>query len=517
MTKLDLLAGALFALAAVSPETAHSQDAPVPRPADAPAIGPPVRRIATASALSTENLGSIASVVELRDGRVLVNDGARRRLLLMDTTLTKVEVILDSLSEIANTYGQRPGALVPYRGDTTLFIDPASFAMVVLDPAGRVARVRSVWRVQDVFYYTTPTGYGFPGTDAKGRVVYRMYAQPTPPKVAPPPGVPYIPQDPDSAFVVAIDIDTRKLDTIASFRIPKTDYTIRQTAEGYISIFMKLNPLPSTDEWAVLPNGDVAVVRGRDYRVEYLHADGTRTSGPKLPFDWQRLMDVDKQRLVDSVKSANQRQVMSSYLMQIIRWTNMYNRPYPPNLTIPQGTTIPTGLFKEWKLPPGMQFPERYIFACAAGEEPKMIAPAGGATAAPVASVPVGPPGAPPPQVGTPSCIPTPISLAGGNAPPAPTMREVGVIAPNDLPDYRPPFTAGAVRADADGNLWIRTIPPKPVPGGIIFDVVNATGELADRIQLPSGYTLVGFGRGKVVYLSMRDAKGIHLARVRLR
>jgi sugar lactone lactonase YvrE len=96
-------------------------------------------------------------------------------------------------------------------------------------------------------------------------------------------------------------------------------------------------------------------------------------------------------------------------------------------------------------------------------------------------------------------------------------MREVGVIAPNDLPDYRPPFTAGAVRADADGNLWIRTIPPKPVPGGIIFDVVNATGELADRIQLPSGYTLVGFGRGKVVYLSMRDAKGIHLARVRLR
>jgi hypothetical protein len=34
---------------------------------------------------------------------------------------------------------------------------------------------------------------------------------------------------------------------------------------------------------------------------------------------------------------------------------------------------------------------------------------------------------------------------------------------------------------------------------------------------LPPGYTLVGFGRGRVVYLSMRDQGGIRLARVRLR
>ena len=36
-------------------------------------------------------------------------------------------------------------------------------------------------------------------------------------------------------------------------------------------------------------------------------------------------------------------------------------------------------------------------------------------------------------------------------------------------------------------------------------------------VWAPTGYTLVGFGRDKVVYLSMRDARGIHLARVRLR
>ena len=76
---------------------------------------------------------------------------------------------------------------------------------------------------------------------------------------------------------------------------------------------------------------------------------------------------------------------------------------------------------------------------------------------------------------------------------------------------------SGAVRADADGNLWIRTIPPKPVPGGTVYDIVNPRGELVDRLQAPPGYTIVGFGAGKVVYLQMRDMAGIHLARVRLR
>jgi hypothetical protein len=46
---------------------------------------------------------------------------------------------------------------------------------------------------------------------------------------------------------------------------------------------------------------------------------------------------------------------------------------------------------------------------------------------------------------------------------------------------------------------------------------VSHDGELVDRLQLPPGYTVVGFGKGKIVYVSMRDAKGIHLARVRLR
>jgi hypothetical protein len=68
-----------------------------------------------------------------------------------------------------------------------------------------------------------------------------------------------------------------------------------------------------------------------------------------------------------------------------------------------------------------------------------------------------------------------------------------------------------------EGNLWIRTVQPRPVPGGLIYDIVGPEGELVNRLQLPPGYTLVGFGKGKIVYLSMRDATGVHLARVRLK
>src|SRR5688572_11910406 len=502
------------ALAIPSSAVAQQQEQPAAPPA--PAVGPPIQRITSASALSAEPLGAITGVRELRDGRVLVNDGIRRRLLLMDTTLANVEVVLDSLSEVANTYGVRPGALIPFRGDSVLFVDPASLAIVVLDPEGKIARVRAIWRTQDVGLLTSGTS-NLPGVDAKGRIVYRVRAIPEPPKVAPPAGVLYVPPEPDSAFVVAVDLDTRKLDTLGVVGIPKTEMRVRRSVEGFMSMDMVTNPVPTTDDWAVLPDGTVAFVRWRDYRIEYLNPDGTVTSSGKLPYEWQRLLDEDKQRMVDSVKAVQQRAAVNSYIAGMIRWVNMYGRGYPEGFTVPEGFIPPPGLAKDWILPPGVKLPENYVYACPPGVEPTMPAmpppppPGGERMAVSIAAVPPGAPGG-----GMPSCMPAPIVVGGGNVPPPPTIRPVNVMAPSELPDFRPPFTTGAVRADLDGNLWIRTVPPKPIPGGPVYDIVSRAGELVNRIQLPPGYTLVGFGRDRVVYLSMRDAKGIHLARVRL-
>ena len=53
--------------------------------------------------------------------------------------------------------------------------------------------------------------------------------------------------------------------------------------------------MPEVDDWAVLPDGTIAIVR-KDYHVDFVDADGKRTSAPKIPFDWQRLTDSAKSR-----------------------------------------------------------------------------------------------------------------------------------------------------------------------------------------------------------------------------
>jgi hypothetical protein len=477
-------------------------------------VGPAIRRISTASAVSTEQLGSINGVRQLRDGRVLLNDGQRRRLLVLDTSLKVVDIVLDSLSESANFYGTRPGTLLPYRADTILFVDPAAYAMLVIDPLGKATRVRSVPRVQDVGQLTN-NGNGIPGLDGKGRIVFRTWAEAAPPKVAPPPGTPWFPNEPDSAFIVGIDVDSRKLDTLGAIRIPKQENSVRINPQGGWNFQSVTNPVPSTDEWAVLPDGVIAFVRGRDYRVEYRHPDGTWTSSAKLPYPWQRLTEEDKQRIVDSVRAEQTRQAMSGYVSQLMRWVNQFNNDYPKDLVVPKDFRIQQGLQKSWKLPPGLSFPEKYVYGCAPGEEPTMT-PAAGDSASKTAAAAAPTNGPPGPMTGTPSCIPGPISVPGGNSPPMPQLRTPGVMAPADLPDYQPPFSTNSVRADGDGNLWVRINTPKPIPGGAVYDIISREGELVDRLQLPQGYNLVGFGAGRIVYLSMRDAKGVHLARVRL-
>lgn len=107
---------------------------------------------------------------------------------------------------------------------------------------------------------------------------------------------------------------------------------------------------------------------------------------------------------------------------------------------------------------------------------------------------------------------------ARGNASPATPSGPppLAFISPSELPDYRPAFSNGSVRADADGKLWVRIMPPKPAAGPE-YDVIDRTGKLVDRVMVPAGTTITGFGPGGVVYLGVRDAAGVHVVRARER
>lgn len=418
----------------------------------------PSRQLGAVTATSTATLGSLAAVRQLPNGNVLVNDQARRRVLLMDSTLNLVRVVADSTSAESG-YGARPGGLIAYRGDSTLFVDPASLSMLVIDPGGKVVRVMAAPRANDVAFLAGGP-FGNPGFDAKGRLVYRAFARPN----FGPGGPGVQPVMPDSEAIVRFDLATRKLDTAAFFRISRPRMTMDRDANGGIRMTSIANPLPLIDDWAVMSDGSIAFVRGRDYRVDFLNADGTMTKGEKIPYDWQRLSDEDKVAFIDSTKAAMTRARAAGGAAG--------GAAAPGN---PLGG-------------PGIGGGGQQVITM------RMEGPPPGAGGGPGRDGPQIVTGGPP---------------AGGSPPP------INLVAPSELPDYKPVFGPGAVRADADGRLWIRTIPTKPTPGGAIYEVIDRSGKLIDRVQIPVGTAIAGFGAGGVVYLGVRDAAGIYVQRAR--
>jgi hypothetical protein len=416
---------------------------------------PPIRQLGAVDATSSEALGINVFVRHVKNG-VLVNDVQHRRLLMFDPDLKSFSVVADTTPATANAYSGRVGGLIAYRGDSSLFVDPASMSMLVIDPSGTVQRVMSVPRSQDAMVLGN-AALGTPAFDASGKLVYRGMPRPmfreerraangapgfTPPEI------------PDSTPVVRVDLATRLVDTVAFLKVPKLKFDVQRDDNGRVNITTQVNPLPQVDDWAVLSDGSIALVRGRDYHVDWVRADGSRESSAKIPFDWKRLTDEDKVAFIDSVKAARQRLAVAN---------------------------------------PGGGVAARDSSRGGAG---------GGNPGGPPGEVRImigGAPGGGPPGGGA----------FGG--------REPTFVAPSELPDYQPPFFVGAARADQDGHLWIRTTPTKAIAGGSVYDVINSKGELIDRVQVPKDRTIAGFGAGGVVYLLARDGQTTKLERARVK
>jgi len=425
---------------------------------------PAVRLINAPDASSPHTFGMVSAIRQLPGGKVLVNDGIKRQLTLLDASLGGATIVADSVSGTASSYGVRPGGLIAYFADSTLFVDPAGLSMFVIDPAGKIARVASVPRSQDAPALGSNL-LGNPGLDGKGRLVYRggfgrIVAGPAVAQSATRSGagdnaaraasLASMFEQPDSTALVRVDLATRKLDTAAFFKIPKNKMNVQQNERG-MTVTTEINPLQTVDDWAVLADGSIALVRGQDYHVDFIRADGSASSSPKIAYDWQRLTDEDKVAIIDSAKAAFERA-----------------RAAAPN-----------------------------------GGNVVMDGRGGGGGAG-----------------GQPGMVVMNFSMRGGEGGGGIRTGEAGggpqmtFVSANELPDYRPVFAQGASRGDADGNLWVRTSATRAGSvAGPIYDVIGQKGELIDRVQIPSGRQIVGFGKGGVVYMMARDDSGAWLER----
>ena len=442
----------LLTVAAALPASAIAAQTPAPS----------VRLINAPDASSQHMFGAIAAIRQLPGGKVVVNDVVKRQLTLLDPALGSAAIIADSMSGTANSYGVRPGGLIAYVADSTLFVDPAGLSMFVIDPAGKIARVASVPRSQDAGALGSNM-LGNPGLDGRGRLVYRggfgrVIAGPAAVSAGRSGGggggdaaraasLASMFEQPDTTALVRVDLATRKLDTAAFFKIPKNKMNVQQSDKG-MSVTSEINPLQTVDDWAVLADGSIALIRGQDYHVDFIHADGSVASSPKIPYDWQRLTDEDKVAIIDSAKAAFER----------------------ARAAAPNGNTVMAG-------PGGGGAPGGGMvvmnFRTSTGE--------GGG------------------------------GIRTGDAGSGP---QINFVSANELPDYRPVFSQGSSRGDADGNLWVRTSATRAGSvGGPIYDVIGQHGELIDRVQIPSGRQIVGFGKGGVVYMMARDDSGAWLER----
>jgi len=329
----------------------------------------------------------------------MVHDLTGRRVLLFDSTLTKVEVVADTTGAAANAYTPRLGGLIAYRGDSTLFVDPTALTMSVLDPNGAFIRNIAVPRAREARNLIGGP-FGTPGFDAQGRLVFRATGAATGAQ-SKSDGAASVSAVPDSAPIVRFDFVRRVLDTVTFVRIPKVQMLIGSDPKGRSTFTTIIDPMPVVDDWGILADGTIAVVRGRLYRVEMYDSTKRMSSGPKLAFDWERMTDESKGRFVDS--------------MRVV----MIERT--------RGQGSPAG-----GMPDGMEF-----------------------------------------------------------------------VSPSELPDYRPAFQLGAARGDRDGNLWVRTT--KVVDGGSVYDVINRAGDLVDRVAVPAGRIIAGFGPRGVVYMGVVD------------
>ncbi len=405
---------------------------------------PAIRALGPIEKVSTEPLASVATAIALSDGRVYANDIVARRVLLFDPSLGTVKVVADSTSATAKAYGARPGGMFAFHGDSVLFADPASSSMLVLGPSGKIDRVMAIPRPSSGAPFLLNAAFGLPALDARGRLVALMpVAPPMPSSTPPPPGKRVVSPVPDSTFLASYDLTTRTFDTLTVLRTAKTKAIETRDEDGRLTA-LEMTPdlLPVIDDWAVRSDGVVAVVRGRDYHVDWRASNGTWSASPKMPYDWQHLDDGQKTTLIDSAL-ASMKARRDSISAAIAK-----NGPPP----IPAGDGGGRG------------------------------GRGGGG--------------------------------AGGGGGPMAVFSD-GRPGLGDLPDYRPPFTRGATRADADGNLWIRT--NTFVKGQPVYDIVNSHGDLVDRVQLPPFRTIAGFGPG-VVYMAVKDNAGVvHLERARIK
>jgi hypothetical protein len=437
---------------------------------------PPVRAVSAPIAVTAEPMQQVSDLREIGGGNVLVHLATDRRLVVFDPSLAHVKVVADTMNAGAARYSLFT-RLIAYAADSTLMVDQSSQTFVLIDPQGTLGRSVAPPRARDfnLFMSNAPSG-----TDQRGNLVYQGQR----PFVFPPScrvidGIAKrdsLPPGADSVYIIRASFETRTVDTIGRAKVVLAGYTFSIATDAnckMLSAKTMVNPsIQPSDAWTVTSNGSVAIVRGHDYHVDFIDADGTKRSGAKLPYDWRRLTDNDKQARIDSARRViDSLTALGGYRLEVCGGnSSMFSvEPLPP-----KARTLASGM----------------------GDGGGAMGAVGGRGGGG--------------------------GVAAGN--PSALLRDCQTVTvaaefvPLDqMADYIAPVRENSAKPDLDGNIWILPSTSLGAKGGLLYDVISPKGELTERVQLPGGRDIAGFGKGGVLYLTQRiSATGVAVEKVKV-
>ncbi|HKS07291.1 MAG TPA: hypothetical protein VJR92_13370 [Gemmatimonadaceae bacterium] len=325
----------------------------------------------------------ISTIREMRDGRVLAVDERESKLMIVDFTAGTAT----QLGRTGNGPGEYAlsGRLVALPGDTSALHDPRNVRYLIIYPDGKLG---PTFRLDDSVWMKLGSRGTVPrASDSRGSLFFE--------------GSPYtvmrggtgIPTPYDSTPIMRYDRRSSKLDTVAWVNLDKGNVVIQPGPERGLSIRVGALAWPSRDDWVVLPDGGVAVIRASDYHIDRYGPNGGRVSGPPLRIAPLAVTEAEKNAWREDRRA------------RAVSRTDG---------TIPQTIQDPT-----W-------------------------------------------------------------------------------------PAVLPPFEYWQSFARPNGDIWVLRSHRAAAPS--IYDVFNAAGALAARIQLPPNTRLVGFGAKSTVYLVRKDA-----------
>jgi hypothetical protein len=208
-----------------------------------------------------EGLGFVSTVRPLSDGHVLLADPLGQMLLLVDLDAQKADT-LGHVGAGPREY-RNPDAVFPLPADSTLLVDLGNGRLTVIAPNGRfirstlIARQTSDGRLTMILpRFVDSQGHLYFQTEDIGAGSGQ-----------------------DSARIARFDRHTGTIDTVAAVRLAGP-----AKLRGHTGIMLGQAPLAPKDDWAVAPDGRVAVVRANDYSVHWIRPGVETVSGPPTAF-----------------------------------------------------------------------------------------------------------------------------------------------------------------------------------------------------------------------------------------